>query len=162
MTGTTTIELFLDNNNVQLGLDQIVFWQKCNLTIWQLECRIYCGHLHQNEECSIPHPFCHVLQSMSTLEHVTLISQGMGKVSIDPFLDAIHQNDSIHTIQLSNIICSAIVVKKLLQGKAQLEVEHYCIIGNPASSPDNKYTCNLEAFHLINNDWSVMSFLSSF
>jgi len=77
--------------------------------IRQVNCAIY-----QQEEFGIEHPLFSVLQSMTTLEYVEIISEN-GTVFINAFINAISQNDSIRTVVLHYIHFSAFALQKLLE-----------------------------------------------
>jgi len=124
-------------------------------SIRQIDCSIH----GPGEEISVQHPLFSVLQNTPTLEHVSFTSLS-GNASIDAFLDAISQNESIHTVCLWNIDCSASAVEKLMERKIQWEVHGCRFIGHPSSR--NDFTCNVEELRINDNDPSVMDLMSSF
>jgi len=95
--------------------------------IWQLDCSIYVCE----EEFGIQHPLFSFIWSTKTLEHVEISSYGGEKVSIDAILDAVHQNHSIHTVNLFKIDCSAYAFQKLMERKMKWKVQACHFIGHP-------------------------------
>ncbi len=54
-------------------------------------------YVHE-EQFGIQHPLFSFIQSTTTLKHEEISSYSGEKASINAFLDAIHQNHSIHTV----------------------------------------------------------------
>jgi len=77
--------------------------------------RLACSIYVREEEFGIQHPLFSFIRSTTTLEHVKFSSYGGENASIDAFLDAIHQNHSIHTVDLFQIDCSAGTIQKLME-----------------------------------------------
>jgi len=125
--------------------------------IRQLNCCIYGRH----EVFSVQHPLVSFCQSTPSLEHVAFICWDEN-VSIDAFLDAVSQNESIHTVILRRVDCSASVVQKLLERKIRWELESCRFIGHPSNR--DEYTCNVEELKLdvTYGDSSVIDFMSNF
>jgi len=125
--------------------------------IRRLDCCIYIC-----EEFDVQHPLFSIIQSTTTLEHVVFFSFSGRKASIDAFLDAVTQNDSIHTVELWNIDCSTYAVQKLMQRKIRWEIHGCRFIGHPSSQED-ECSCNVEELSIENdNDPSVINFMLTY
>jgi len=85
--------------------------QQAAAPIRKLNCSIHV----REEEFGIQHPLFSFIRSTTTLEHVKFSSYGGENASIDAFLDAVHQNHSIHTVDLFQIDCSAGTIQKLME-----------------------------------------------
>jgi len=123
--------------------------------IRQLDCTIYV----REEEFDVQHPLFSFIQSTPTLEHVFFFSLD-GNASIDAFLDAVSQHDSIHTVRLWNIDCSAYAVEKLMQRKIRWEVHGCRFIGHPSSC--SEHTSYVEELDIKDNNSSVIDFMLTF
>jgi len=104
--------LSVDLPGHQSHAELLIYIQKkqANAPIRQLNCNIFIPH----EEFNMQHPLYAYILCMTTLEQVGLRSF-VGSASIDVFLDAVLLNDSIHTVQLFQIDCSANVIQKLME-----------------------------------------------
>jgi len=139
--------------------DELLSYFQENAPIRALECRINVPREELNEQ----HPLLTVLQSTSTLENVIFNGYlSNGKDCFDLFVDAASQNNSIRTVELCGINCSAFAVQKLMQRNIHLQFQLCRIIGQPLSRDD--YTCNVEklTFEFSHGYWSVIDFMSSF
>jgi len=152
----TLLENILEINGT-LSHDELVrymqAWQKMAL-IWALICCISVC----KAEFGTQHPLFSFIQSMPTLEFVEFSSYNGEKASIDAFLDAISQNHSIHTVDLSNIDCSAYAIQKLMEQKMKWKVRFCHFIGHPPTL--NEFTSYVEELFIRENDLSVMDFMA--
>jgi len=166
--------------------DKLLSYLQKSAPIRQLECCIRV----QREQINVQHPLFTFLQSTPTLERVTFngyysyfSSDNHGRSEyllalsrnehvtfndyvsshFDEFLDAVSQNDSIRTVKLWGIYCSAFAVHKLMQRKIHWEVRDCHIISRQDLSRDD-YTCYVEELKLdIKDDaWSVLDLLLHF
>jgi len=101
------------------------------------------------------------LQNMPTLECVTLIDM-MGVIA-DAFIMAAVQNESIHTVEIQDVSCSADVVRALLKRKRRVCFSNCSIYssdpqGFVAATADGKstdsYACNVEELEIRSNSVS--------
>jgi len=86
--------------------------KQVNGPIHRLDCYVQVQH----DKFNIQLPLFAFIVSTPMLEHVTF-SGLSGRASINAFLGAVIQNDSIHTVQLISIDCSTHVVQKLMERK---------------------------------------------
>jgi len=112
MISTTKIVLLVDLNGHHSHHAKLLTYIKkqVNAPICQLDCYICVSH---KEFFDIQHPLIAFILSMPMLEQVKFLGLG-GKATINVFLDAVIQNDSIDTIQLNSIKCLAHVVQKFV------------------------------------------------
>jgi len=128
-------------------------------SIRRLDCFFSAGY-PRDEAFNIQRLLVAVIQNTPTLEHVTFTNTSDSctkDASIDAFLDAVYLNESIRTVVLNDIYCSAVVAQKLFDRKIQWELDS-CRFDGHLSIPDG-YTCNVEELIIIDDSPSVTDFM---
>jgi len=148
----------LDQSHEQL-LASIWQRQKRVALIRQLNCTIYIPE----KEFSVQHPLYSFIWNTSTLEQVNFDNRNWkgNYVPINALIDAVCQNNSIHTSHFYRMYFSDIMAQKLMEQKIRWKVEncHYTSTGDPSSYTKSKSICYLEEldFCIVKNDRSFVA-----
>jgi len=128
-------------------------------SIQQLDCFFAVGY-PRYEAFDIQQLLIAVIKNMPTLEHVTFMNTcdfSTKDASINSFLDAVYQNESIHhTVMLDHIFCSALAAQKLFNWKIWRELDSCHIMGICPSAMDTPVMWKNWSLLVILQGWLIL------